>query len=394
MDKRGFTAGQIALLILILLSFAIVVMFLWSIFGTKDVTERDLCKLSIISKATLPGIVQGGAPLNCFTKKICITLDKSVTQKAKEFFTGSGAAIGLSKKSDCKQFAGEENVVDIKVKINDDIGDQKETRKIIEREYANAMYDCWVMTGEGKLDVFRGEGGVTSIVLGDISEFFGLGLEQVIKKIEPKCIVCSRVALSDKLIEANEKLVDEKNINVLSRLDFSRYLSTEFVPDGGSQTYSEVFTNGRIRSFVDSNRIELEKTLSGVKDSVKTDQIAMIFMQIKTDIPPGELGWTAAGLTGTAIVGGTLVTGAGAGIVKSGWVGVISAILVGVGASAIAGYTAAGVQEENQEVSLLSCKEYGKNETDSKLGCSLIKPVKWDVGEVNKLCSGGIEGNL
>jgi hypothetical protein len=354
------------------------VLFYLGIFGNDDLSERDLCRLSILSRATLPGVTQQAVPLNCQTEKICITTKDSPSL--------SPFAIFGKKVSDCEQFAGETNFRDINVKINGDLNDQAETKRIIEKYYSDAMYDCWTMTGQGKLDVFKGEtSGTTESIVGMLLDFTGSNLGTLVKEIRPKCIVCSRIAISDKVYEAD----NAGKYGILSTLDFNKYLSEQNVP-GTSRTYIRTFTDDSVSS-IGTNKVGFDKVSYDSPSNV--NQLAIIFMQIKTHQSPSDLGNEAAFLTGSAFVGGGLLTGTGRSIVFSSPAAFIGSIVAGLAASGGAYLYASGVQEENQAVSLASCRAY-TNEEDAKLGCSLIKPVKWDVTEVNNLCLGGIEGNL
>jgi hypothetical protein len=340
-------------------------------FGNKDLENRDLCRISILSKATLPSVTAETLPLNCYTEKICITVKEGL-------FSGL-----VNSKSDCKQFAGEDNVRDVYVNINGNIGDQQNTKDTIERLYADAMYNCWIMTGQGKLDVFRGTTDNTADkALSTISTLIGSDLNQVFKTIEPQCIVCSRLALSDKLIEA------DKQYNILSSLDFKNYLATQKVMDGSGLTYLQKFTDESVSSFASSENSNIKDT-SNTKN-LFSNQIAVVFMQVKTEGTPQEIGLDAALFSGTAIVGSIFSTPLGS-VVPGGILGKFIASIAGAGFSYLA---AEQVANGNQDVALSSCKQYESDEKRAKIGCSLIKSVKWEASEVNKLCYGGIEGNL
>jgi len=193
MNKRGdLSSTQLVVIILAIAGFAFGVMFLFGVFKNDSLTNRDLCKLSILSRATVPGVVQNAIPLDCFTEKICITTEKSFIENVKKKVRGTlsiNSQAIINQKSDCKQFAGEENVREVKIKINK--VDIESSRKIIEEEYANAMFDCWVMTGQGKLDVFRGTGSTT--VSSSILEGLLPDLGHLIRTIKPQCLVCSRI---------------------------------------------------------------------------------------------------------------------------------------------------------------------------------------------------------
>ncbi len=358
-------------IVLVIVAVILGVLFYIGFFGNKDLENRDLCRISILSKATLPSVTAENLPLNCYTEKICITVKDSL-------FSGL-----VNGKSDCKQFAGEDNVRDVYVNINGNIGDQQKTKDTIERLYADAMYNCWLMTGQGKLDVFRGTTDNTADrALSVISSLIGSDLDQVFKKIEPQCIVCSRLALSDKLIEA------DKQYNILSSLDFKNYLATQKVMGGSGLTYLQKFTDESVSSFASSENSNI-KDISDTKN-LFSNQIAMVFMQVKTEGTPEEIGLDAALFSGTAIAGGLFTSPLGK-VIPGGPLGSFIVSVVGAGFSYLA---AEQVASGNQDVALSSCKQYESDEKRAKIGCSLIKSVKWDANEVNKLCYGGIEGNL
>lgn len=350
-------------------------LFYFGIFGNKNLEERDLCRLSILSRATAPAVAGQALPLNCFTEKICITVEGDSAPSLSPF------AIFGEKKSDCEQFAGEKNVVDIEVKINKDLADQGRTIKTIEKLYADAMFDCWTMTGEGKLEVFRGEtDGAVSTTFDVLATLAGSDLGQIARTIKPQCIVCSRVALSDKLVKADE------DYKVLSGLDFKKYLATQKVPDGSGLTYLQKFTDESVGSFANS-----EVNLKPVDEKFKalfSNQLAIIFMQIKTEGTPEDIAKEAAFLTGATIGGGLITTPLGKAT------GVLGGVFLTLGGSGLAYLGAENIAKENQAISLASCNEYEKDNKKASLGCSLIKPVKWEINEVNSLCSGGIKGNL
>ncbi len=369
MDKRGeLTSQQIAILVLAIGGFVLVFLFLFAIFDNQSLTERELCSLSVLERATLPAVAQQAIPLQCTTEKVCITLDNGL----------------FGKESDCKQFAGEENVRVVKVKLGD-LGQQTEAQRTIERETANAIFDCWAMTGQGKLDVFRGEGGVATTITSGLLDLLGSDVGQLVKTIQPKCIVCSRVALSEELVKEDEKT------NILKRVNSNAFMARELVP-GSTLTYLQTMTDESVRSYAGADKIDTsEEGNKYAKPSVGGSQIAVIFMQIKTEGDPTKIAEEAAIMAGTAIGGGGLLTGVGRKAITS--FPIISTIvaLAGTGGAYLA---AKDIAEDNQAVSFAACGEAEKNGDKAKLGCSLVKPVVWDVKTVNDMCFGGIEGNL
>lgn len=177
--KRGeMTSSQIITIVLAIAGFIVVLIFLAILFDDRGSGDRELCKFSVLTRATSPiDSLQASIPLKCTTEKICIS--------------ESG------KKDACDQFAGEENVKPVELK-----GSVDQKVRQIEETSANAMFDCWSMMGEGKLDVFPGinrpknELGVVLSVVG--------GVLSIPKEVKPACVICSRVALADDLFEKDE----------------------------------------------------------------------------------------------------------------------------------------------------------------------------------------------
>ena len=97
-------------------------------------------------------------------------------------------------------------------------------------------------------------------------------------------------------------------------------------------------------------------------------------------------------MTGTAIGGGGLLTGIGRSIVVRT---PVLSTLFALAATGGAYLAAKDIAEDNQAISFAACGGVENIDKDTaKLGCSLVKPVVWSVEEVNRMCYGGIEGNL
>tara|TARA_Y100000034_G_scaffold127401_1_gene180138 strand:+ start:188 stop:1201 length:1014 start_codon:yes stop_codon:yes gene_type:complete len=337
MNKRGeLTSAQIIKMLILLGGFIIVALFMWGIYEMQEeATGKELCKLSIIERATIPFIGKQIIPsLKCTTEKICIT---------------------SKRKGACKQFAGEENIRAVKIDLND----VEEARNIIERESANAMFDCWRMTGEGKLDIFDSR-----------DTRFNLA--------EPKCLVCYRLAIAEDVSQ-----------EILKDVDLTKYLAEENVP-GSSLTYLQTFTNEGVRSYAGGNEKVDKDNLP-----VQSNQLAFVFMQIKTEEDAGDVFADTAMIGAGIIVGGGALTGPGRWIAKTAfrasalWTAAIG--LVAIGGTA----TFAAVQtSRSQDVSAAYCGSFETNSENARLGCSVVKRVDWDVNIINQLCKGGIEGNL
>lgn len=443
--KRGALApDQIAMLILAVVGFALVALFLFGVFDNEDLTDRELCRLSILSRATVPGVLEDKVPLNCYTEKICITARKGFFKKIGERFSNPQAAIGASEKSACKQFAGEDNVRDVEVVVDKNPNNQKESLKIIQSEVANAMFDCWAMTGQGKLDIWTTdssksfEGQLADKALSEVN------LKQV--SVEPKCIVCSRLAFSDYLYEENKKLKDETQVGLLDQIDYNLYLSREKVP-GSSLTYLQTFTDESVgsgygaitaqekltkyagRTLSSEELSEVKGILTDIKNANPSDigninellanddklknflnglekqstsassQIAIVFTQIKiSNIDPNDAYWNA--FNSGAVVGG-LAAVSGPGKIASffipgpGWLKAVFK-LGAIGATSL--NLASSAEEtvvKNQALSTATCGNFeSKVPGGEQRGCSLVKLMDWSVDGINNLCSGGIDGNL
>ena len=184
-------------IILLVLGFAVVVIFYFNLGGTGRV-DQDVCHESVILRGTLPSLVESYVPLKCRTAKICIT---------------SGLIQDILKPSECDDFIGEKGITTIKVKS---VGD-------IEKIYAEELYNCWQMMGEGKVSLFNQY----------IAKSYGLAW------VYPTCSICSRIAF-------NNNTLDSNNFD-FANMDVSRYMMTHKIP-GKELSYFEYMAseNGKI----------------------------------------------------------------------------------------------------------------------------------------------------
>jgi hypothetical protein len=352
MRKRGEISGEkIVVIILLIAGTVIVGGFLYILFSDDSLTDRELCHLSVVTRATTPKIAQDEVPLQCTTEKVCITSK----------FGG-----------DCKQFAGEENIRRVRISLSD----KEKARETIERESANAMFDCWSMMGEGKLDIFGND--FTPIDLTDL-----VGLSEVnFQKAKPKCVICSRVAIAEDILNSKE------GKEMLTGVDVNEYMAGNNVP-GSSLTYLQTFTDRGVGSYAGVDK-------GGVGNTYKPEanQMAYIFWQLKTEGSPADA-FSDTALAGAGLVGGAgLLPGSGklvkATLTKGGIWGVVVTAVGILGPASYAAYIAG----ENQDVSAAYCGVFESDEDEGKLGCSIVKGVEWNAGKINSFCSGGIEGNI
>ncbi len=412
--KGELSSQQIVVIVLAIVGFVIAALFLFGVFQSGDLSERETCRLSILQKAALPSAVAHTLSIQCTTEKICLTAKKGFFER----FKSTGNIIGVKKNSACKQFAGEENFRDVNVEISDKTAVQVKALKIIQSEIANAMYDCWTMTGQGKLDVFGGDGTPFAQLVSDVVDA-GVTLKQY----NPKCIICSRVAFSEELLKQNDALKEAGSSDVLSKINMNTYLAQEYVPRS-ELTYMQTFTNDGV--YTNSGGFEVEFKPSSEKSSKYTDEIAVNFMQIKTDFSPeqvGEqwgtirgvqsgavtgatgaaLGWVAGASMAAAAAGGATVgakAGAMVGTAVLPVVGTFIGLIVGAGVGYLAGDFMGSSEgeelaEQRQKVSAGVCSLFGIDEDKASVGCTTIGLYDWkNLEALNDLCWGGVYGNL
>lgn len=369
MEKKGeLTSTQIVTIILALVGFALVGLALYSIFEDDSLQNRDLCRLSILSRATVPALGQQLVPLNCQTEKICITVD--------------------GKNNSCKQFAGEKNVRTVELKVNGGVNDAKAV-ETIQREVANAMYDCWLMTGQGKLDIFPP---------GNSDESAWSFVEQITAEmdlnsisVKPSCIVCSRLAFSDALYETDKKLESEKNAGFLKNIDYNNFMSTQVVP-GTTRTYTSIFTGESGTGYAAiAQKESLSEKPKGFNEPKSSSHFAIVFAQIKVSgEDPKDQFWNT--LKAGGIVGGVAAISS-PGSILSVPLTIIKILTVGAISTSLA-FDAESTTTENQAISAATCGNFESTNSEQQKGCSLVKLMDWNVNEVNSLCSGEIEGNL
>ena len=385
MDKKGGpTATQIVMIVLLIGSFIVVLILLSILFESQEeLTEKELCKLSILNRALLP-VVGNQFDFQCITEKVCITSERR----------------GI-----CEQFVGEENVRRVRIDLNK----KEESIKIIDKEMADDIYSCWAMAGEGKISIFGdAEGLVYSFV-----KYIGLDLFNS-KTTEPKCIVCSRLAISED--------VKERGDEILSEVDVNDYMLKTKVP-GNSLTYLQKFTDSGVRflppipsldstdlSEEDRNKMKnisdsLEKVNMeiGLKNSKGSDQIAIVFSQLiweEEDV--SERGLFAASIVGGSfvVIGGLVaLTGVGlpvggALLVKGGMLFATAGVVGGLVAGGVESGVVYSQQQKNKIMTVGHCGKLENPDEEMQEGCSFVKTIGWDVDLVNNLCSGGIEGRL
>lgn len=344
--KGLFIMDQTAMWILGIMGFIIILGFIFYI-NFEKYGEDEVCKLSVITKATSPDEAQSLLPLKCSTNKICLT----------------------DGKGDCKEsFAGlPENEIN-KVTLP---SDRTRAARIIEEQSAEAMYQCWRTMGEGKLDLF-----------GSYLKSRGLTSSSVAR---PICVICSRIAV--------DKNVKE---DVLKEVNIYRYMKENNVPNTGI-TYLQAFTDKSFQAYpvIDSKLFNdklgsKEAFNDGVKFLGSGREIAMLFMQIKAPKVSEVLNNFAKDTF--LLAGGAFLTPA-----VIGAPGASKALFLKVAGSKLGIYTAAvavGLAGQSainaysgQLMASGYCGQFSTNNAGTgREGCSLVEAVPYDFRAINQIC--------
>lgn len=360
-NKRGsdFTINQLFTLILVIIGF---VMLIAVLYMNTDIlkSEDKVCQFSVLARASAPSEAQGIIPLKCKTKKICLTQDV---------------------KNACKEAFGTNKDVEI-IKLSDK---PEEAIAKIEEESVKAYYNCWVMMGEGKVDIFG-------------NYFRVRNLDVTI----PTCVICSRVAVD---ISVKAELLDASRDGV----NLEKYLTTHKVP-GTNKNYIEVMSGGRANSYLsiedkkkieDESDKELQVRVSkgkpiNIEKSVGRES-AFVFGQVKVN----DLTKVFTALAHDAVKYGSIALAVSPGgtfevakfflLKKEGiFIGLLLAIK---GGSEIIHNT-----WEGQVLAKAYCGEFvtnaDRNEPDQYWqGCSLMQKVPYSADNINKICP-QIEGYI
>lgn len=274
--KKGIMQSTIAIIIIVLLSTAILIVFLANfteLFSSN--VDKGTCRASVElrgAKALLGSTGEGAKitiPLRCKTEYYCLTMGGTCPEK----YT--------------------------KISVN--------TMKDIQREVAYRMYDCWWMLGEGQLDFFSTQ----------YWKEFGLN------RVQSSCVVCSQIAFDDK-VQAKYPTID-----------MGSYLNTEIVPRK-NMTYLKYFSGNKdtlLPSTVKAQEIPTNQKYTVMFMGIQGDAL---WEPIARDVGAvtGALGFsiatvgpwatmkgvgTAAGaLTKTATIGATELTTAGGALYSTG----------------------------------------------------------------------------
>ncbi|MDP1695448.1 MAG: hypothetical protein Q8L29_00870 [archaeon] len=354
-DKKGeITSTQIVMIVLAIAGFAIV-LYLFFFLDFGEMGKRETCHLSVLTRGTVAGAVGGSqslVPLECITDKICIT--DSLFGKCSN------------------QFAGEKDITVVRLS-----GGVEEKRIKIEEISANAMYDCWNMMGQGKIDIF--------------GNFY---TENGLESNQATCVVCSRIALDESVI-----------VDILNKVSVNEYMRTHNIP-GKEITYLQAFTDKGINSYAqvsatpggienfqkklegeDKIAVEGAKSEAVVKDKVNRE-LAFVFMQVRTDEKKSTEGILKnIGLTGATAAGATFMMPV-IGNMGSALYALAGGIVLGTAKEIYGAFNA----YESQITAAGYCGAFQSAKEGHWEGCSVVNSVNYDFKAINSICK-VIQGN-
>lgn len=329
-SKGEMTSSQIVTTVLSIGAFIIVLIFVAVLYEGGDRTGRiETCKFSVLSRATVPDLVQARVPLKCTTGKICI-----------------------SEGDDCPQFIGEKNVERVSVSGSDD-----EKIALMEETVARSLYECWNMMGRGQLNIFRG----TSEL------FFGGGASS--------CVVCDRIAFSS----------DVMSSGLPASMDMKTYLETHGPDDGSGHSYVYLLTDRETNTFLSAEESDTllrqaEGSIDISLEGSQNNQLAILFAQNK----PVSFGSVLENWGYVAFAAGTSAS-------RVPVVGTQAGFILGLGSAGL-GVIGASSAYAGQLAAASYCGSFTSPESDFDHGCSLVQSVPYSVNDVNALCD-SLEGS-
>lgn len=333
MRKRGeLTSSQIIKLVLALGGFIIVLFFLFFFIDLSEQTDEEICRLSVLTRATVPEVLQKYVPLKCQTRKICLS----------------------SNRKGCENFVGEENVA----KTIELPRDSQAAADLIEETSANAMLSCWSMMGEGKLSLYSG----------GFAKFFNIKPDQL------TCTICSRI-----IVNIPD---DAKKQEVYSLVDLKDFMDRTTVPGSSTRTYLEAFTDVGVNFEQSPQTIEINDKRNFIFEGSQ-DELAVVFTQIKPDDYQDAL--TKLGVAGATAAGSAFAVPG----VRSLAIGTVTsapgAILVGVAAAGVTTFTMLNVRA-GRVAAAGYCGEFTGTDDKAMEGCSTVQIIPYEEKTIETIC--------
>jgi len=352
MNKKGIVISTLVSLILIILGFAILLLFfylLYSDFGWKGRVDKETCHQSVIYRGSLTSFanIKEIVPLKCKTQKVCIT---------------SGLLGGK-----CKEFEGSKDVLKVRVK----------NKEQIEQYISKEIVDCWETMGEGKLSLFSNW----------LAESYGFG------KVYPSCVICDRIAFDKENLK--KAGIDLNEVNVMN------YMLTHAVPNKNISYYRYLVGEGgkisvdpRPQSFEVYNIVGDERNEISVSDekipvSTSNDfmysadkELAILFMQIsapkRSEVIKNTVKTLGYGYGGAFVFSPVSV-------LKSTWAA-LKAWPVTLAVLVIGGIYQQNSISKNMGISVGYCGDVAA-EDEAREGCSVVRTTGYNAEEISQYCA-------
>lgn len=292
-EKKGdLTAKQLITIIILVISFAIIVIFFF-LLNLRGTIDKETCRNSILLRGSLPA-GRDVVSLECKTQDICLSMG-----------------------DDCE--VSREGMTTIKVRSESELMG----------EMVNILYDCWWMTGEGKVNYLSS----------------GIGFE------EHYCSICSEVYFDNK--------IKQRYGNGIKYEKIYDYMKQTKVP-GKEESY--LFYFFKLNS-LESLRNDLLASENPVDIYEYTIDPSKGYVAVTSVI---QAGWASRAI-GTAI--GAVVVGGG--VFLAPFTAGASIVAGGAAAGGIIGFMIGGAAEtdtkymvprylefKGEELEALNCKEY------------------------------------
>ena len=271
----------------------------------------------------------------------------------------------------CDEFKGEKGVTKIMV------GDNAQGLEQIQKVYAQSMLECWETMGEGKVSLFSQAA----------AENFGFG------EVYPSCVVCSRIAIDKDSL----KSVPFQEVNL------EEYMKSHLVPktkktyfdymlgEDYSAAYTvadslpdfEVSEDKNKKTSIKSSNLQVTRADSSTITSTREDNLketAIMFMQVTAPEHGSVLSNTVGGVAG---VGATGTFAFGALFLLN--FGKVVFSPYGLAAAAIIGVTQQGYVTYNRAVTAGYCGDVEVSD-DARSGCSAVRTVNYDLNSISEYC--------
>jgi hypothetical protein len=344
--KKGIAVNFLVVLIILLIGFAIILIFYYQLDWSGRV-DKEVCHQSVIYRATLPGFagVREYVPLKCKTEKVCIT---------------SGLIGGK-----CSEFENSKGVV--KVKVNN--------IEQVEQYLARSILECWKMMGEGKVQIFGNW----------LAENYGIG------GVGSSCVICNRIAF-------DEKRLGDAGID-LEEMDVMEYMQTHAIPNGDISYYAYLAGQGGKISVKEKIEIaELEEIKGELKETENIEsfdvkdfsnenlddssELSIMFMQITAPSHLGVIENTLE-LGGISLASGfvtsPVLTAKALGKAIAGWKITLPIL-------AILGVYQHGMVAANRAVTAGYCGDVSLG-SDARDGCSVVRTINYNEQDLADYCS-------